>query len=328
VNAARILAVAVRALPPHRREWGQAMLAELAAIDDGRARRRYARGCLRAVLTNPGVIHTAAAPVFLIALVVTTLALAAAFDSTGVRVETFLWTATVGFLAWGGRRAGVLGPVGTGRVARGVRGSGYLLVAAVQLLFMTRGGGTHDDPSGWFIAELVIALYLAACLVLTRGRAGDSWYLRVIVVTSVAGVAAWWVPMLLSSTVRAHAVVALWLIPVAVMAALATTWRRGPVQILYAALGTAVATCLLVFVAAVGTYALAPRLVPDIAGTSTLGGLTAADRAETNQVESTDPYVAELLLAGLFSLAVVACGIRLGRVPRAGSPSSAAAPVR
>src|SRR4051794_41514736 len=34
-------------------EWGRAMLAELAAIDERRARRRFARGCVRALLTRP-----------------------------------------------------------------------------------------------------------------------------------------------------------------------------------------------------------------------------------------------------------------------------------
>ena len=42
------------------RDWGRAMLAELAALEDGRARRRFALGCLRAVLVDPGVLRTLA----------------------------------------------------------------------------------------------------------------------------------------------------------------------------------------------------------------------------------------------------------------------------
>src|SRR5690349_4936253 len=34
-------------------EWGRAMLAELAAIEDPRARRRFARGCVRALMNWP-----------------------------------------------------------------------------------------------------------------------------------------------------------------------------------------------------------------------------------------------------------------------------------
>ena len=33
-------------------EWGRAAVAELAAIEDPRARRRFARGCLRALVTS------------------------------------------------------------------------------------------------------------------------------------------------------------------------------------------------------------------------------------------------------------------------------------
>jgi hypothetical protein len=41
--AERLLALATAGLPPRRAEWGAAMRAELAAIDDAEARRRFAR---------------------------------------------------------------------------------------------------------------------------------------------------------------------------------------------------------------------------------------------------------------------------------------------
>ena len=53
-GANRALSLAVRLLPPARREWGDAMQAELAAIERGPARRRYALGCARAVCARPG----------------------------------------------------------------------------------------------------------------------------------------------------------------------------------------------------------------------------------------------------------------------------------
>ena len=50
---ARLLARAVRFLPPGCAEWGQAMLAELAHIDGRRARWRFALGCIRVALLPP-----------------------------------------------------------------------------------------------------------------------------------------------------------------------------------------------------------------------------------------------------------------------------------
>jgi hypothetical protein len=289
-----VLAAVVHALPSRRREWGQAMLAELAAIDDPRARRRYARSCVRAVLADPA---TVGAPLFFTVFAVVTLALAASFESTGVRVETAVLVAVVGVLAWAGRRTGVLGPVGPGRVARGVRGGGYLLVAAVQSLFMLRGGGGRDDPGGWWIAELSIALYLVAFLIVTSQRAADSWHLRVLVISALGGLVGWCVPLLLLSGV--HGQFALWVLPVVAVGVLTVTRHSEPAQILYATLGAVTATCLLIFVIAAGV----------------LG-------------HDLDPYVAVLLFGALLAAALVCCGVRLGRAPRAGSPSYAAASAR
>ena len=56
----RALAVTVRLLPSHRSEWGRAMQAELASLDDVRARRRYALGCARAVLSDRAAMRTVA----------------------------------------------------------------------------------------------------------------------------------------------------------------------------------------------------------------------------------------------------------------------------
>jgi hypothetical protein len=66
-----------------------------------------------------------------------------------------------------------------------------------------------------------------------------------------------------------------------------------------AALGTAFATCLAIFVVAAGTYAALPRLAPDIAPGN------AADPQLENQIESTDPYVGELLLGALLGVALI-----------------------
>src|SRR4051812_41265404 len=52
--AGRVLGWAVRLLSADRRaEWGQAMRAELAQLDDAPQRRRFAFGCLRGSLSGP-----------------------------------------------------------------------------------------------------------------------------------------------------------------------------------------------------------------------------------------------------------------------------------
>jgi hypothetical protein len=50
---ARLLAAAVAVLPERRREWGRAMLAELASIPGRSARWRFALSCVRATLALP-----------------------------------------------------------------------------------------------------------------------------------------------------------------------------------------------------------------------------------------------------------------------------------
>ena len=54
----RLLAALTARMPPGRREWGQAMLTELAQIPPGRVRRRFVRGAVRVALWPPGAPRT------------------------------------------------------------------------------------------------------------------------------------------------------------------------------------------------------------------------------------------------------------------------------
>jgi hypothetical protein len=49
-RAARLLALAIRGLPPQRAQWGKAMLGELHAVRGRRARLRFSFGCVRSAL--------------------------------------------------------------------------------------------------------------------------------------------------------------------------------------------------------------------------------------------------------------------------------------
>ena len=78
----RALAVMVRLLPSRRSEWGRAMRAELASLDDVRARRRYTLGCVRAVLSDRTAMRTVALHV--VELAFGAVALAFAISINGV----------------------------------------------------------------------------------------------------------------------------------------------------------------------------------------------------------------------------------------------------
>lgn len=91
----RLLAVATAGLPGGRGEWGAAMRAELASIDDPRERRRFARGCTWAALRQ----GTGRVPVALV---------------LGVALAFALATVAVSRLVFAGHGPGILGYVAVG----------------------------------------------------------------------------------------------------------------------------------------------------------------------------------------------------------------------
>ena len=228
-----VLALFVRLLS--RDDWGRAMLAEVAALDDPRARRRFALGCLRALLVRPA--------------------------------------------SW-------------------LRVGGVILVGAVPALLFTGPGG-NGDVAGLAIAGTAIAVCFVAVVYVEE--------LPVVARAACAGGLAWWTGILVSGTVRSHPAWALALLAACVAAA---AWRGG----LLAALGAAFATCLTIFVVAVGTYAALPQLAPSVVPANAVHPLI------ENQIESTDPYVGELLLAALCGVLLI--GVGRGR-PAGGAVDSA-----
>jgi len=77
--ASWLLAGAARLLPPARGEWGRAMRAELAGIESGQARWRFALGCIRVVASQPAVLPGIGYPLLM----------------AGVLVAVVTWTDTV-----------------------------------------------------------------------------------------------------------------------------------------------------------------------------------------------------------------------------------------
>jgi hypothetical protein len=248
------------------------------------------------------VVH-AIAPTF----IAVALALAVAIRSVGVRIEAIALVATLAVVSWSGRRGGLLGPVGGGRLARRIRGGGCAVVGAFILLVLA--SGKNNDPAGWWALALTMTTYLATVLFITaRDTAATAPTLRLAAAVATAGLTAWWVPMLLLGSVRAQPQWALASVTATIMLGWAIGVRLGWTrhQVGLAGLTAGVATCMLIVLAAIGTYAVVPHLVPDVAGPTDAGGLTPAARAETNRVESTDPYVADLVLGALLGALLIA----------------------
>jgi hypothetical protein len=250
------LAIVVRALPLHRKGWGTAMRAELATLDERSARRGFVAGCARALLISGAALRAVAGYVAVLVFAVVILGGAADLPSAGVRVEASALVAVIAVLAWWGHRRGPLGPVGTDLVPRLLRLAGYVTVMTTVAVVLTMG---TNDPDGWWLAALAVGLYLVGFLRVTAQPMTDTLSLPIAAALTLAGLALWWVPMLLLSGVRASPpltfLAALALIP----AGTALGSRLGaPRKGLSSGLAAATATFLLMFLAAVLTYRLAP----------------------------------------------------------------------
>jgi hypothetical protein len=304
----RALAVMVRLLPSRRSEWGRAMRAELASLDDVPARRRYALGCVRAVLSDRTAMRTVALHVVALIFGAVALVFAISVSGVGVRIQTIVFVLALGVLTWSGRRSGPLGPSADHPPARRIRAAGYAVLGAYILpaLASFAAASPRHDQSGVWMFCVALTLYLATVLVVTAQRtAARPRTLQLMAVITVAGLAAWWVPMLLAASVRAHPSWALLSVAGTVVLGLviATALRWPAPQRALAALAAGVAISLLIFLAARSTYLLDPSLVPDLGH---VPGMTATGEVDQNRAEAVDPYVAELLLGAVLGATLIA----------------------
>jgi hypothetical protein len=304
----RTLAVMVRLLPSFRAEWGLAMRAELASLDDAGARRRYALGCVCVVLRDHTAIRTVALHLVAMMFGAVALTFAISTNGVGVQIETIAFVSALGLLAWSGRRCGPLGPTADHQPARRVRATGYVVLGAYILpaLDSFAGASPQHDQSGVWVFYVAVSLYLATLLLVTAQRtAARPRMLYLIAAVTVAGLAAWWVPMLLNASVRADPSWAMLTVAGTVTLGLViATARRWPTrQAAFAALSAGVAISLLIFLAAQSTYIVNPSLVPNL---GQVPGMTAGGEVEQNRAEAVDPYVAELLLGAVLGAVLIA----------------------
>jgi hypothetical protein len=169
---ARLLAVATAALPADRRDWGAAMAAELAQVEDRRARWRFATGCARAAVLPPGGDRAAVG----LAGALAAAAVAATLLATGAvlpagRVFGLVFVGLLGGLATlaAARSRRLRGP-GPGWVITGLGLAGVAACAAAATWYLAEHPAyARPDPPGTGVSlppgtAVVLAAILAGCL--------------------------------------------------------------------------------------------------------------------------------------------------------------------
>jgi WD40 repeat protein len=156
--AGRVIGLVVWLMPAGRRDWGEAMRAELACLNTAAERQDFALGCLRAVFASyalTGILKY-------IMFVAGTIAFAVASDITGaVRTEIVLCGLLAPLVLWRlGRGDGRLGAVGASRVVRTCRRL-QLLLAAVGLAGAAGFLASVVPPEGTPVVVTALVLLMA-----------------------------------------------------------------------------------------------------------------------------------------------------------------------
>jgi hypothetical protein len=200
-GAARLLRWAVRLLPARRQEWGRAMQAELASIEPGPDRRRFAVTCTRAALSRPATLVRLGRRLPVAGVLAAAIVLAGDIPLAGVRREAIVMVVVLAALPWLARRLAIAGPVAAGRTARLVSAGGLAVVAAEVLIFinyarrMPLGGGEADATVATTLIVVwttMLTTYTIALVRLTAGRSAVTAHtLATGAGIGVAAAAAW-----------------------------------------------------------------------------------------------------------------------------------------
>jgi hypothetical protein len=161
----------LRLLPADRRDWGEALWSELAALSAGRARLRWRLGGLRLAVVQSGLAGRLAATVAMVAGAVAVLKLDQPDSSSGytrgpIPLTTIATLIALLLMPWLARRRW---PPARSAPARVLRVGGYLLIwlllmaiASVSRFAGARFDGQHTP---FRVGDFVTALLLAALLI-------------------------------------------------------------------------------------------------------------------------------------------------------------------
>ncbi|WP_157437104.1 hypothetical protein [Actinoplanes subtropicus] len=321
---ARLLGAAVRVLPAGRRDWGRAMQAELAAIEDPADRRGFAWGCLRAAAVEFHLLRGALHVLAVLAVAGTLVAWAATVNEPPLAWMLSTVVSLLAVVCWAARKAGMLGPTDDGVAAWLLRGGGYLIAVAVAAVALAHSHPATLEAADAGSAVLGLSTIGAGFLVGVVSVAGrrSAATARVLITgvgSALAATAGWLLVVLLAPPIPATVGWALAATAVAaVLAVLANAGESSTIQAcLLAGLIATAATMALIFGSVELLAHLGPdRLIPDITPAALPG-----QHISESRTEIVDPYVLILFLAGaaatVLGLAAVAT-----RRPVAGSSRS------
>lgn len=305
-----LLATAVRALPAGRRDWGQAMRAELATVAPGRDRWGFALSCLRAVVAQGRPVLGGAHLIAVLVAATAVFVWATAMDYPPLVWGLYVVVATLAAVFWQARRDAMLGPIGDGGLAWLLRVGGYLLAGGIVAggiagTEVTRAHPGTDAGTGALVFSVTGASYLIALATVCARRSAAT--ARTLVTGAGAGLAAaavWLAIVLLVPPIPASTGGALALTGIAAVTAAAANSSRGgtPQRGLLAALLAAATSMALIFVAVVllasyGPDSLIPAITPHA---------LPANRVSESRIEIVDPYI---LLVALGALTATALGV-------------------
>jgi hypothetical protein len=303
----RLFGLGNRIVPERRRPWVRALRAELSAIDDLQARKRFALGAAWAIVRmrlTPGPIMAAV----LLTAGTTTVAVAAwnAREPSlrvGLLALVVLLVALVGL----GRRPQLFGPSSPGAAANAVNAIGLVLVGAMVLTIVSDMSGSVPAASekltgGLPIYAIVLGGYVVGFLAVTAASGGaSSGALANGLTAGFAAPVGWLVMVALVPPVPATALPAVALILLACVPAAHAGRRRGQdahditmSALLTAAIGSLLVVVLVWVTSRFGDAALVPHLAPPTANS--------AKAVAQSRIEVNDHYLYLLLLGSLASI--------------------------
>jgi hypothetical protein len=319
-GAARLLSAAVRVMPAERRDWGRAMQAELAAVEEPSDRSSFAWGCLRAAAVR---FHLLRGLLHLIVVLGVLAALLAWTATLNHGPLVWIMSGLVSVLAavcWQGRRAGMLGPVGDGVTAWLLRVGGYLTAGVVAWVAIA-----HSRPATLEAADAggaalglstVVASFLLGLVAVSASRsAANARVVLTGVGSALAATVGWLFAVLIAPPIPPSVGWALTATAAAaVVAVLANSGRSStPGQCLLAGLLAITATMALIFLSVQLLAQLGPdRLIPDI----TPGALPGHHISES-RVEIVDPYVLIMILSAVAAATTGLAAVLTRRPPAA-----------
>jgi hypothetical protein len=288
-------------MPARRREWGEAMRAELPAIGTGRARWRFAVGCLRVAAVQPEMIRGIGYPLL----------------GAGVLAATATWAGRIAYplLHWGllGLVAGLLAmcwlgrwrsPVGRNIPARLIRAGGVALVGVWTAGIATfLAGPNRADQAGAMLPvfAVLLAVHLLGFLTVTARRSpATSRVLAAGAGCGAAAAAAWVFAVFGGRPIPVDIGPGMMLIAVGMAVAAAVNAGRhgrdgrGLLAALFAGTtGTMLVVTLIVVLSRFGPASMIPDLAP--------AALSPADDLAQSRNEVQDPYVAVMFLSCLIA---------------------------